>query len=176
MSARIAAVFANNGAGVRGNLKAVVRAILTDADARGDVKTGASDGKLKEPVLFMLSLARLIGGHDRRLCLHHARRRAWASRRSARRRCSTSIRPTIRCRSANGLLSPPTKLMTTSTILARHNFAYDWNFTATPVRMGGPGDDHRRDGDGAELDRVGGDHRRQRARRPDRPADARTRR
>ena len=34
--ARVAAVFDNNGAGVRGDMKAVVRAILTDPEARGD--------------------------------------------------------------------------------------------------------------------------------------------
>ena len=32
----MAAVFINDGAGVRGNLKAVVRAVLLDAEARGD--------------------------------------------------------------------------------------------------------------------------------------------
>ena len=58
---RIATVFVNNGSGVRGDLKAVVRAILTDAEARGDAKTGSSDGKVKEPALYMMSIARLAG-------------------------------------------------------------------------------------------------------------------
>ncbi|PXW97963.1 putative xylan-binding protein with Ca-dependent carbohydrate-binding module [Sphaerotilus hippei] len=46
---RVAAVFANNGKGVRGDLAAVVRAILTDAEARGTPT--ATSGKLREPVL-----------------------------------------------------------------------------------------------------------------------------
>ncbi len=59
--ARITAVFNDNGKGVRGDLKAVVNAILMDAEARrGDDPTQvqASDGKLKEPVLFMMNLLR----------------------------------------------------------------------------------------------------------------------
>jgi uncharacterized protein (DUF1800 family) len=58
---RVAAVFADNGTGVRGDLKAVVAAILLDAEARrGDDPAQAqpSDGKLKEPVLFMTNLLR----------------------------------------------------------------------------------------------------------------------
>jgi uncharacterized protein (DUF1800 family) len=58
---RIASVFENNGAGVRGDLKAVVRAILLDAEARGDESRGGDAGKVKEPVLVMTSIARAIG-------------------------------------------------------------------------------------------------------------------
>ena len=46
---RVAAAFNNNGAGVRGDLKAVVRAILLDAEARGSRKTDPAYGKLREP-------------------------------------------------------------------------------------------------------------------------------
>ncbi len=56
---RVAAVFANNGSGVRGDLKAVVRAILTDPEARTAPRNDS--GKLKEPVLAMVGLARAIG-------------------------------------------------------------------------------------------------------------------
>jgi uncharacterized protein (DUF1800 family) len=50
---RVAQVFANDGSGKRGNLAAVVRAILLDTEARS-VPTGtaaASVGKVKEPLL-----------------------------------------------------------------------------------------------------------------------------
>lgn len=56
--ARVAAVFNNNGSGVRGDLKAVVRAILLDPEARGDVKSDPNYGKLREPVLLTTNLAR----------------------------------------------------------------------------------------------------------------------
>ncbi|WP_193753135.1 DUF1800 family protein, partial [Sphingomonas endophytica] len=47
--ARIGAVFVDNGKGVRGDLKAVVRAILLDPEARGDEPRGGGFGKVKEP-------------------------------------------------------------------------------------------------------------------------------
>ena len=59
--ARVSAVFDNDGSGVRGNLKAVVTAILTDPEARGDAKTDPSYGKLREPVLFLTAAARAVG-------------------------------------------------------------------------------------------------------------------
>jgi uncharacterized protein (DUF1800 family) len=62
---RVAAVFNDNGSGVRGDLKAVVSAILMDTEARrGDdpAQAVASDGKLKEPVLFITNLLRAMNG------------------------------------------------------------------------------------------------------------------
>ena len=55
---RVAAVFNNNGAGVRGDMKAVVRAILLDPEARGDAKTDPNFGKLREPVQLQTNMAR----------------------------------------------------------------------------------------------------------------------
>jgi len=55
---RCAAAFANNGSGVRGDMKAVITAILLDPEARGDVKTDPNYGHLREPVLLMNHLLR----------------------------------------------------------------------------------------------------------------------
>jgi uncharacterized protein (DUF1800 family) len=55
---RVAAAFNNNGQGVRGDLKAVVRAILLDPEARGDAKTDPSYGHLREPVQFVSNMLR----------------------------------------------------------------------------------------------------------------------
>ncbi|HLF82916.1 MAG TPA: DUF1800 domain-containing protein [Blastocatellia bacterium] len=61
---RISAIFNNNGAGVRGDLKAVVSAILLDQEARcDDVATCASTtdvnyGHLRSPVLFITNILR----------------------------------------------------------------------------------------------------------------------
>ena len=55
---RIAAVFENNGRGDRGDLRAVVRAILLDPEARGNIKTDPDYGKLREPVLFVTNVLR----------------------------------------------------------------------------------------------------------------------
>ncbi len=56
---RVATVFNNDGSGVKGNLSAVLKAILLDADARsGAVAAGASAGKLREPMLRFTGWAR----------------------------------------------------------------------------------------------------------------------
>lgn len=54
---RVAAVFADNGRGVRGDLLAVVRAILTDPEARTD-PTATTAGRLREPVMRLTAWAR----------------------------------------------------------------------------------------------------------------------
>jgi uncharacterized protein (DUF1800 family) len=55
---RVAAVFANNGASVRGDMKAVVRAVLMDPEARG--VAGVSGGKLREPMLRTAGMFRAL--------------------------------------------------------------------------------------------------------------------
>jgi uncharacterized protein (DUF1800 family) len=55
---RVAAAFANNGGGTRGDMKAVVRAILLDPEARGSVETDPTYGHLREPILFVTGLLR----------------------------------------------------------------------------------------------------------------------
>ena len=60
---RVARVFANNGAGVRGDLGSVVRAILLDYEARSAaLATTASYGKLKEPLLRTTAILRAFDG------------------------------------------------------------------------------------------------------------------
>ncbi|MCC2974141.1 DUF1800 family protein [Massilia sp. IC2-476] len=57
--ARVADVFANGPAG-RGDMKATITAVLLDPDARND---GAPSGKLKDPILQILSLVRAANGN-----------------------------------------------------------------------------------------------------------------
>ena len=59
---RVAAAFADDGTGVRGDMKAVVRAILMDPEARGSAKTDPGYGHLREPVLFITGLLRAFDG------------------------------------------------------------------------------------------------------------------
>jgi uncharacterized protein (DUF1800 family) len=58
--ARVATVFNNDGTGKRGNLGAVVKAILLDAEARPATVT-ATTGKVKEPLLRLTQLWRAYG-------------------------------------------------------------------------------------------------------------------
>jgi uncharacterized protein (DUF1800 family) len=55
---RVAAAFGNNGAGVRGDMKAVLRAILLDHEARGSAKADPAYGHLREPLLFVTGIVR----------------------------------------------------------------------------------------------------------------------
>jgi len=55
---RVASVFNNNGQGVRGDLKAVVHAILMDYDARVGFATAQGAGHEREPVLRVTNLLR----------------------------------------------------------------------------------------------------------------------
>jgi uncharacterized protein (DUF1800 family) len=63
--ARVASVFADNGSGVRGDLRAVIRSILLDPEARAsdDAAIAKDDGgHLREPVLFITGLLRGLNG------------------------------------------------------------------------------------------------------------------
>jgi uncharacterized protein (DUF1800 family) len=61
--ARISKVFANNGRGVRGDLKAVVQAILLDTEARtSSVANAASYGHEREPIVRLANLYRAFNG------------------------------------------------------------------------------------------------------------------
>ena len=59
---RVAGVFQDNGSGVRGDMRAVITAILTDPEARaGDDPSAAANatfGHMREPVLFLANLLR----------------------------------------------------------------------------------------------------------------------
>ena len=69
--ARIAAVFADNGQGIRGDLSAVVRAILEDEEAR-DPAPAAVFGHLREPALFITAAMRSLGGQSDGVLLRSA--------------------------------------------------------------------------------------------------------
>jgi uncharacterized protein (DUF1800 family) len=61
---RVAAVFRNNGRGMAGDMKAVLKAVLLDPEARrGDdpARSAASDGKVREPFLHTLATWRGLG-------------------------------------------------------------------------------------------------------------------
>jgi uncharacterized protein (DUF1800 family) len=62
---RVAQVFANDGTGTRGNLAAVVKAILLDPEARSSAMlANAGFGKLKEPLLRQTALYRAFNATD----------------------------------------------------------------------------------------------------------------
>jgi uncharacterized protein (DUF1800 family) len=59
---RVAAVFADNGKGVRGDMQAVVKAILEDQEARaGDANESVEGGHLREGILYVANVVRGLG-------------------------------------------------------------------------------------------------------------------
>ena len=62
---RISSVFNNNGSGVRGDMQAVIKAILLDTEARDSkVGSGSSFGKLREPVVRFTNWARAYSANS----------------------------------------------------------------------------------------------------------------
>jgi uncharacterized protein (DUF1800 family) len=61
---RVSMAFDDNGSGVRGDLRAVVQAILLDPEARGDAKADLNYGRLKEPVQFIAQLLRALNARS----------------------------------------------------------------------------------------------------------------
>ncbi|MCE9519820.1 MAG: DUF1800 domain-containing protein, partial [Verrucomicrobia bacterium] len=63
--ARVASKFVNNGKGVRGDLKCVIRAILLDTEARNPQQLYSSSfGKMKEPYLRTVNFARAFNARS----------------------------------------------------------------------------------------------------------------
>ncbi len=124
-------MFANNGSSVRGDLKAVVRAILTDSEARA--APGTASGKVKEPILLMTGLARAIGFTTDGYVFVN--------------RDTSMGQPVMRAPSvfnfyptdyplpgSTTLKSPASKLLNTSNVLRWHNFVYDWTIGGDATR------------------------------------------
>ncbi len=60
---RVAAAFNDNGSGVRGDMKAVIKAVLLDEEARTcEWYNDPVQGKLKEPIIRYTHFARAMGG------------------------------------------------------------------------------------------------------------------
>jgi uncharacterized protein (DUF1800 family) len=62
--ARVAAMFDEDGTGVRGNLRAVVQAILLDPEARGDMATDPNYGHQRDPVLLTCNVLRAFNARS----------------------------------------------------------------------------------------------------------------
>jgi uncharacterized protein (DUF1800 family) len=127
---RVAAVFADNGAAARGDMKAVIRAIYTDSEAR---VVSQLPGKVKEPVLLATSMARAIGFTSDGYAF--TTRDAALGQAPFRAPSVFNFYPyEYPLPQGDGLVSPVTKLMTTSTMIARHNFLYDWTIGGDATR------------------------------------------
>jgi len=127
--------FADNGSGTRGDLKAVVKTILLDPEARrGDDPTqlAQSDGKMREPIVYMTGVLRglnaITDGDSLNWFSYNMRQDLYnpAS-------VFNYYPPNYRL-SSNNLLAPEMRIYTTPTALWRANFVNSivyWNWPGT---------------------------------------------
>src|SRR5450631_1671922 len=119
---RVSTAFADNGSGVRGDMQAVVKAILLDPEARGSVQSGTGYGKLREPALLAANLGRALEVQSDGVYLRNA--------------SSSMEQPVYEAGSVfnfyapnyplagTTLVSPPSTLLDTSSVMVRSNFIY----------------------------------------------------
>lgn len=127
---RVASKFADNGQGVRGDMKAVIRAILLDSEARTLPASGAV-GKLREPVIRFTNWARAFGATSPS--------NAWAigdtnaaTRLSQTKGRSPSVfnfyrpgyTPTGTSLASSGLVAPEFQITNEQTVIGYVNFMY----------------------------------------------------
>lgn len=141
---RIAGVFNNNGFGVRGDLKAVVKAILLDPEARGDVKTDPNYGKLREPVQFATNMLRLFGVRSANGTgesdgfLNGRAEYVGMGQDPFRSPTVFNYYPPDYVIAGTSLLGPEFMLMTTGTSITRANFINRFTFTAPAIPAAPP--------------------------------------
>jgi hypothetical protein len=131
---RVAAAFNDNGSGTRGDMKAVLRAVLLDVEARGDVKSDSSYGMLKEPVLYITSMLRQLGARSDGAGLFEPSRAMGQD---------VFYSPTVfnyypaeyRI-PGTSLVAPQFGIHNTNTVLHRMNFAYDMVYNGGYERDG----------------------------------------
>ncbi len=141
--ARVATVFNNNGSGVRGDMKAVIMAILLDPEARQTPPADPNFGRLKDPVTFCTaSPARdeRDGGERNRTIrrlpaadrVPHGSRRASAADRLQLLPSRLSVCPERRSS------RPSSAIFDTMTALKRANFVNTMVFSNIPMSANAP--------------------------------------
>lgn len=119
---RVAGVFNNNGEGVRGDMKAVIKAILLDPEARSDAITDPQYGKLREPAKFIAGLLRALGGKSDGVFLR-AQSAAMAQDIYSAPSVFSFYPPDYPLQDTS-LVSPVSAIHTASTAIERANFVY----------------------------------------------------
>ena len=118
---RVAAAFADNGSGERGDLKAMLRAILLDPEARTATPAG---GHLREPILYQLALLRglhALATPENGLAEHGRDLGQWVFYPPS---VFSYFSPGYRI-PGSGVLAPEFQIHTKANALARADFAYE---------------------------------------------------
>ena len=140
--ARVATVF-NGAGGSRGDLRAVIKAILLDPEARGDAKTDANYGRLRHPAQFILNVLRAFnarsadgtGDSDGYLNPQSVNLGMDVFRPPS---VFSYFSPSGVVPGTNGVRGPEFALFTTSTALRRANFVNTMAFSRIAVSTNAP--------------------------------------
>ena len=125
--ARVSAVFNNDGTGTRGNMGAVIKAILTDSEARGDSAPNATFGKLREPAVDVVAVLRALNGTTDGQYPNTVATQMGQPVFSAHTVFSF-YQPSQPLSGSSGLVAPQFGLLNTSSSLSRLNFIYQTTF------------------------------------------------
>lgn len=141
---RVASVFNNNCnglypdspcTGVRGDLKSVVRAILLDPEARGDVKTDPAYGRLREPAQFITNILRVCNASSDGYLYPNS---STLDQDIFRPPTVFSYYPADYLVPGTDLAGPQFGILSTSTSLRRANFVNTILYTGIPVSANAP--------------------------------------
>ena len=130
--ARITAVFNNNGQGVRGDMKAVVRAILLDGEARADHASDPLFGKLRDPAVYAAGFARAFGARTDGVYLN-AQSSAMGQGVYMAPSVFSFYPPDYALPNSATLVGPQFGLQDTTTTVARLNFLYSLLYSASGI-------------------------------------------
>jgi len=119
---RVASVFDNDGFGMRGNLKAVVRAILLDPEARTADDANVRFGRFREPALYVTAFLRGVGAASDGNSLDEVTQAMGQNVFYAP--SVFNYFPAEYRIPGTDIVAPPMGLHNTNTVLARSNFIY----------------------------------------------------
>ena len=118
---RVSNVFLNNSSGVRGDMKAVITAILMDSEARAadepNAAASANFGHLREPVLFLANILRGLNGKLETNSEIYAASNAMGQNLFVAPSVFSYFSPQYR--TEKGLLGPEFQIYTTATVAER---------------------------------------------------------
>jgi uncharacterized protein (DUF1800 family) len=119
--ARVAAAFDDNGSGVRGDMRAVLRAILLDPEARTAPTAANRDyGRFREPVLYITAVLRALGARSDGIGLSEYAKSMGQNPFYAP--TVFNYYPADYTVPGTRLVAPPMGIHNTNTVLARSNF------------------------------------------------------
>jgi uncharacterized protein (DUF1800 family) len=130
--ARITAVFDDDGTGTRGNMAAVIKAVLLDPEARGSTIADPNYGKLREPVVDVVAVLRALNGSSDGV-YPIAAANSMGQPLFGPYTVFSFYPPTYPLPGSSTLLAPQFGILNTATALARLNFLNNLLYSANGI-------------------------------------------